>query len=293
LSTGSTVVKPITVAGNARATIAVHETAAGVGRGHAVSARVESTNGVGIVVERPMYFTYNGSVTGGHTVMGAAAPRTSWYFAEGYTGDGFDAYLTIMNPNATSAPVTVTYFLSDGSTRTHQRTVGPTTRATVAIHDATEGVGRGQAVAAWVTTSNSGGIIVERPMYFTYGGTITGGHTVLGAVEPKGDWYFAEGYTGAGFDEYLTILNPNPTAAPVTLLYYLADGSTVTKQVLVAGQARATVAVHESGLGVGRGQAVAARVTTTHAGGIVVERPMYFTYGMGVDGGHDVMGYTP
>ena len=31
---------------------------------------------------------------------------------------------------------------------------------------------------------------------------------------PRQSWLFAEGYTGAGFDEYLTILNPNPQPPP-------------------------------------------------------------------------------
>ena len=47
-----------------------------------------------------MYFTYNGAITGGHNVMGVQAPRQSWLFAEGYTGAGFDEYLTLLNPNS-------------------------------------------------------------------------------------------------------------------------------------------------------------------------------------------------
>ena len=35
------------------------------------------------------------------------------------------------------------------------------------------------------------------------------------------------------------------------------------------------------------------RVRVTSGPGIVVERPMYFIYGPGWDGGHDVVGYTP
>ena len=37
---------------------------------HDFSARVESTNGAGIIAERPMYFNYNGVWTGGHDVVG-------------------------------------------------------------------------------------------------------------------------------------------------------------------------------------------------------------------------------
>jgi SpoIID/LytB domain protein len=54
-----------------------------------VSTTVESTNGVGVVAERAMYFVYSdGYCTrdGGHDATGTTAPSSVWYFAEGYTG---------------------------------------------------------------------------------------------------------------------------------------------------------------------------------------------------------------
>ena len=92
-------------------------------------------------------------------------------------------------------------------------------------------------------------------------GGVTGGHNVMGVTAPAPrPGYFAEGYTGAGFDEYLTILNPNPAAAPVTITYYLGGGQApVVKTLTVPASSRATVAVHDAALGVGRGQEVAAQ----------------------------------
>jgi hypothetical protein len=112
--------------------------------------------------------------------MGANAAARTWYFAEGYTGAGFDQYLTILNPNPAEATVRVTYYLTDGATKVVTLTVPATSRATVTVHDAPQGVGRGQAVAAVVEGLNGLDIVVERPMYFTYGEGITGGHTALG-----------------------------------------------------------------------------------------------------------------
>ena len=100
-----------------------------------------------------------------------------------------------------------------------------TSRATVAVHDPAQGVGRGEEVA------RQGREHQRRrhhrraaDLLHLHGSTrVTGGHNVAGGDRAAATtWYFAEGYTGAGFDEYLTILNPNPTAAPVTLTYYLA-----------------------------------------------------------------------
>jgi hypothetical protein len=302
LSDGTTRAVELTAVATSRTTVAVHETAQGVGRGQAVAARVTTTHLDGIVVERPIYFTYTpagatgrgggGAIPGGHNVMGALAPRGRWYFAEGYTGSGFDEYLTILNPDPAAITVTITYYVTGGSPSQQVLTVAGTARATVAVHAARPGV----AVAAVVETSSPAGIVVERPMYFRYLNGITDGHVVMGAPAPAPAWYFAEGYTGAGFDEYLTILNPNPDAAPVTITYYLADGTTRQATLTVGAATRATVAVHEEAQGVGRGQAVSAKVATTNPGGIVVERPMYFTYQAGgrlILGGHNVMGYIP
>jgi hypothetical protein len=309
LADGATIERRLTVGPTSRATVAVHDPVEGVGRGHEAAARVVTTNPGGIVVERPMYFRYiptagGDSVTGGHIALGATSPRADWYFAEGYTGAGFDEYLAILNPHDRPAPVTITYFLADGRTATRELTVRPRARATVRVHDPVEGVGRGQEVSVHVGASLADGIVVERPTYFAYtlsdgagGGRVTGGHTALGAAAPGRTWHFAEGYTGAGFDQYLTLLNPADQPAPVTITYYREHGGPLVRSLVVAGRSRATVAVHDERLGVGRGVAAAALVTTTSPTGIVAERPMYFRYapaegqpGAGVDGGHDAMG---
>ncbi|MCC6626982.1 MAG: hypothetical protein IT340_06215 [Chloroflexi bacterium] len=292
--------RTIVVTAQSRTTIVVHDETQGVGRnggrGWEVAALVEGRDGP-IVVERPIYFRYaDGRIPGGHIAMGADRPRSTWYFAEGYTGDGFDQYLTILNPNATPVRARITYFRDDEPPVTVEKSIGAATRATVAVHEAAEGVGRGQAVAALVESLSGGGIVVERPMYFRYQGAITGGHTLLGAAAPAARWAFAEGYTGPGFDEYLTVLNPE--AAPATLrLSYMREGAkplVVTR--VVPGAARTTLAVHDDTDGVGRnggqGWAVSTVVETLAGGPVVVERPMYFHYQGRIPGGHTALGVT-
>jgi hypothetical protein len=292
LSDGAIQTRQVTVAANRRLTVSVHDTSLGIGRNQEVATKVETTHAGGIVVERPIYFAYGNGITGGHTTAGATKPHMAWYFAEGYTADGFDQYLTILNPHTTVAPVTITYYLADGSIRTKTLVVDPTRRTTVVVHDDALGVGRNLGVSAKVETSNPDGIVVERPMYFQYNATINGGHIVMGAPAPRLAWSFAEGYTGPGFDEYLTILNPNGSAADIVITYYLSTGATRSVVHTVGPTMRLTIAVHETALGVGRNQEVAARVTTTHPGGIIVERPIYFAYGDTITGGHTVLGFA-
>ncbi|MCC6629769.1 MAG: S8 family serine peptidase [Chloroflexi bacterium] len=296
LANGQTQGTQFTIPANTRDTVSVHQPERGVGRVGAVSALVETDHPTGIVVERPIYFRYGGQIGGGDNVLGATRPASTWYFAEGWTGAGFDEYLTLVNPGPVDTTVTITYFLSGNQPPvTRRRAVPATSRVTVTVHDPVEGVGRDQAVSARVVADDGIGIVAERPMYFTYRSanlTAAGGHTVIGATAPALTWYFAEGFTARYFDQYLTIMNPNADDISVTIDYYLSTGTVITKNLAVSHYSRATVAVHDPIEGVGRDQAVSARVTTTHAGGIVVERPMYFRYSLAVAGGHIVMGAT-
>ncbi|MBK5093088.1 MAG: hypothetical protein JJE48_06200, partial [Actinobacteria bacterium] len=61
----------LSVAAHSRSTVVVRDKlGTGDDAAHDFSAKVESTNGVGIIAERPMYFNYRGTWTGGHDVVG-------------------------------------------------------------------------------------------------------------------------------------------------------------------------------------------------------------------------------
>ena len=84
---GDTIREEYTVEPRSRFTVPV-DTVQGLSDAE-VAITVESTNGVGVIAERSMYFIYtNGycSYDGGHNTVGVTAPSTTWYFAEGYTG---------------------------------------------------------------------------------------------------------------------------------------------------------------------------------------------------------------
>jgi hypothetical protein len=133
------------------------------------------------VVERPVYFNYNGAWTGGHDVVGATQPSGAFYFAEGTCRTGFDSYFCIQNPGASPASVRITYMKGDGTTAAQDIAVGPMSRATVS---AREFLGSGDDDAhdfsSKVECTNGQKIVVERPVYFNYNGAWTGGHDVVG-----------------------------------------------------------------------------------------------------------------
>ncbi|MHB8896204.1 MAG: multicopper oxidase family protein [Candidatus Geothermincolia bacterium] len=293
LGNGQTKVQNIAVAPYTRFTITVKDI---LGEGddvaHDFSAKVESTNGIQFVAERVMYFNYKGKWTGGSAVVGALSPAPAWYFAEGTCRPGFDAYLTIQNPNATTSNVTITYMLGDGTSKTQTTTVPATSRKTVFVKDF---LGEANDVAhdfsAKVATTNAVNIVAERSIYFDYNGW-TGGNAVVGSLGAATSWYFAEGTCRPDFDPFITIQNPLGAGADVTVTYLKGDGTAQQQTLTVGPTSRATIRVRDV-LGVGDDVAhdFSTKVETTGEG-IIVERPMYFNYKGVWSGGSCVMGET-
>jgi hypothetical protein len=182
---GTNAYQAVQIPSHTRATLHPAD-AIGVGNNayHDFSTQVTSTNGVPIVAERPEYFNYHGVWTGGHDVVGATYPSTTYYFAEGTTRPDFDAYFCIQNPGSATADVTLTYLAGNGTTKTQSLAVASKSRATVIPRD-TLGTGNAPAYdfSTIVTCTNGQQIIVERPEYFNYQGVWTGGHDVIGFTQ--------------------------------------------------------------------------------------------------------------
>jgi poly-gamma-glutamate capsule biosynthesis protein CapA/YwtB (metallophosphatase superfamily) len=155
---------------------------------HDFSAKVETTDGSTIIAERPMYFSYKGAWSGGHDVIGALAPASTYSFAEGTCRPGFDPYLCVQNPGATDAAVTITYMLGDGTSRSQQLTVGRSSRSTVFVKDTLgEGNDTAHDFSATVTAAPGAKIVAERPMYFNYLSTARWTLCAVGDVNLGGD----------------------------------------------------------------------------------------------------------
>jgi hypothetical protein len=241
-----------------------------------------------------MYFNYMGDAndnwTGGHDVVGANRPWTDWYFAEGTTRLGFDEWVCLQNPGDTTATVKIQYSLATGQNPTQVVMVPAHSRQTVNVPGF---LGRGQDVSMHISSDMA--IVAERPMYFNYGPgqqNWNGGSDVIGANATAHDCEFAEGATWSGFQEYLSIQNPNSSDISVTITYMLGTGANKVQTVPVKAMSRVTVDVNAF---VGSNQDVSASVTCNDP--MMVERPMYFNYqGSGTHlnwtGGHDVIGLS-
>ena len=270
-------VQDVVIPPHSRTTIDVNEQ---VGPDRDVSITIESD--LPIMAERPMYFKYQGRITGGHVVIGATEPDTHFYLAEGTTRAGFTTYLCILNPGEAAANVTLRYLFTDGRVLEKTVAVEGKSRHTV---DVANDVGGEKDVAIEIISDQP--VVVERPMYFVYHGVIIGGHNVIATTDPGTEFLFAEGTTRPGFDEWLCMMNPGDTDASVTMTFMFSDGTTKDQPLTVGAHSRATVFVRDI---VPDGLDVSVKITSSQP--IVVERPMYFNFNGNTTGGSDTMGFS-
>ncbi len=143
---------------------------------------------VPIVAERVSYFNYDGIRDGHGSIAATAGER--WFMPEGYTGDNpntgekFDAYVLLMNPNNKSVPVQVTFmtppFGQQSVSKTLKYTLGPNSRFTIHV-DEVEGFENTSFSTEVKSLEKGAPIICERAMYFRYSeAMIEGGHDSIG-----------------------------------------------------------------------------------------------------------------
>lgn len=249
----------------ARRTVFVNEA---VGEGRDVSARVEAEGA--ICAERVVYFDYHGIWPGGHASSGLSAPRRTYLFAEGYTGAGFEEWLTLYAPRDSvgddGADITIDCLFQEAGERSFPVHLDPDRRHTLNVNQLA-----GPDMNVSLEISSQEPILAERPMYFNYRGVCRGGHVSKG-VEGAGTlWYLAEGTTRPGFHEYLCIVNPGEEDAMVAVDFAWAAENSLRSELAVPARSRATVDVRGS---LPTGADVSAVVTSDHP--IAVERPLYY-----------------
>jgi hypothetical protein len=257
--------------------------------GSGLNASLHLSSDQNVVAERSMYFNYKGLAnnnwTGGHDVVGANSPASSWYLAEGTTRAGFEEWLCLENPGSSDITVNASYQMGSGlgNPITKSYNVPALQRLTVSVNKEI-----GPEKDASIELTSTGSFIAERPMYFNYQGKWTGGHDVLGANNSATNWFFAEGTTRTNFDEWLCLQNPGNADAHATITYYTKSGQAINKSWPIPANSRITVNVNTDA---GANQDISAKVASDNP--IIVERPMYFNYNGVWTGGHDVVGFVP
>jgi autotransporter-associated beta strand protein len=265
---GAVIAEQRTIPGRSRATIHVDQIS-GLEEA-AASVEVKSNNGLPLTVERTMF--WDASYYGGHTGTAVEQPAVRWFFAEAAQGF-FDTYVLVTNANPTPAEVTVT-FLREGETPVIKTVpVGASARATIGAGDYPELAGRSFGLIVDATQP----VIAERAMYF--GSTPTrlwsGGHESPGVSQASTSWFHAEGATGAFFDTFILLGNPQDDPAKVTLDFLLESGETVRVERDVPAKGRVTVEIEAQDDPRLRAGAVSTVITSDRP--IVSERSTYWS----------------
>ena len=133
---------------------------------------------------RALRITYAGG-DGNDIVLTPA--EASYYLSEGATGPFFDTDILIANPSATAVDASLTFLLSDGTTKLETRNIPGRSRVTVKVDDI---AGLESTSVSTIVTSPSGlPLIVERTMRWDASGY--GAHTEKAVTSTSRHWYFA------------------------------------------------------------------------------------------------------
>ena len=115
--------------------------------------------------------------------------------------------------------------------------------------------------------------VAERSMYFGADPLWKAGHESAGVSAPSSTWFLAEGATGAYFETFLLMANPNDQAADVTVTFLPDTGVPIVKQKTIPARGRLTINIEAEDQALANAS-VATRLTSTQP--IVVERAQYW-----------------
>jgi len=205
---------------DSRGTIDVNVDAAGLA---STDVAIAIDSDVPIAAERSIYLDAGGAVWGaGTSSIGAPAPATEWFLAEGLTNSLFDTYLLLLNPETTAATVEIRVLREDGAPITLTRTIAPRSRATIYMNDADPALASSStSFGLAVRSINGTPIVVERTMWWNdpvRGTHWIEGHTSMGTPELATRWIAKESLIAGLNGElaaYLLLANPNATPATV------------------------------------------------------------------------------
>ncbi len=279
LEPSGTVTKTYSVPANSRVTIYTNEVQDANGarplNNRSFSTQVTST--APIAVERSMYFTNARVWNGGHEAAAVPAPRTSWYVAEGATGNFFTTFLLLANPNTSPATATIRYLLPGGQVVTRTYALAAQSRTTIPVNTVVPNTEVSMDVSATLP------IIVERAMYWP-GANWSEAHASSGIAATGVTWGMAEGEVGGsrGFQTFILMANPTANAASVRMRFLVENGTSfVTPTFTVPANSRVTRAAGEF-MGAGQladGARFGVLVESLNGVPLAVEHAMYWNGG--------------
>lgn len=237
---------------------------------------VQVTSDLPVIAERSQY--RNGRREGSCSV-GAPAPATDYYLAEGTTAWGFETYLLVQNPNDSDAEVTLTFMTPDGPIGQDPFTIAANSRKTVKVSEL-EGL-ENTDLSARVHADRP--VVAERSMYWN-GGPDSGQacHASIGLSSTSNSFFLPDGQTSEGWQTWTLVANPHDRAVPIEVTYLpQGGGEPVSFTDTIAAGSRATYEMADK---IPEGRASVLVRTLDISLPVLVERSMYSAdRGLGTD----------
>jgi hypothetical protein len=208
------------------------------------------------------------SAVDGPLVPPKSAVSAAWYCAEGTSSDGGRADETIVIGNLAKHDISATVTVmagADKQPRAEELTITALGQERIPVSD--------------IMSTDEPGVLVE-----VQGGQAVVEHVLKGnddvavgpcARQPSGHWYFAEGSTERGAQEWLALFNPFGDDAIVDITFLTSSGFEspgALQGFVVPRHSRVSVPVHEHALREGR----VAIAVQARSGRVVAERSLIF-----------------
>jgi hypothetical protein len=203
----------------------------------------------------------------------AAAARPLWYLAEGTTAWGFDAQISIQNPNTQGVWARVTYVGNSGIIKWVDYFLWPTSQTNINVKN---DIGQQDFSAKVECTDATKTIAVDRTMYWMGGPGSEANKTMethgsIGVTAPSTVWFLPDGSSAWGFETWLLIQNPNAFDVTCNVTYMIEGGLPVVVGKVVPANSRRTYNMYDD---IGSHDA-SIRVETPPGQPVIAERAMY------------------
>ncbi len=258
---GPVLVPPFEIAPSRRRSVRVNDYV----RSYDVATQVTSS-GAAVVVERATYSSVEGR-QGATASPAVPAPGNALFLAEGATKDPFETWVLLANPNSAPAPVRVSFLSTGGEAGSVSVVVPPRSRRTIRADDHVDSYDVSTSVSSTAVP-----VVAERAMYVAGPPGEIGAATGEAAGEPVRRWLAVEGASAGGFETWVLVSNPDPSASATVELAFLTGGSTVSGPTAVLPpRTRKSFKVNASV----ESYDVSTSVRVTSGPGVVVERAVY------------------
>jgi 5'-nucleotidase / UDP-sugar diphosphatase len=229
-----------------------------------VSTYVEALNG-GVVCERAMY---GPGKYWAHDSIGATAPTTDWYMAEGSTDGGMETYVLVQNPYSSDVHVNVKFQTGAGEVAPADLqgvTIPAKSRRTFKANDYVTSYD----VSTYVKAID-GNVVCERA---TYGNSRIWATESIAVNAASSSWYLPEGATEGSMEDFILVQNPGTADVLVNIKFQTDSGEVdpaALQGVTIPAKSRRTFKVNDYVTTYN----VSTKVEGTN-GSVVCERAMY------------------